>query len=123
MRARITPLQLSTALPSPYRFSEQLDDPKAVLLLTNDRANLALAEEAHISVMTIHAYVESVREQYPDLAELLAPEEDSFNADDVGESKGSKQSARRKGGQQQRVLLFDEHKPMSQLTAGIRQGR
>lgn len=89
-------------------------------LLTNDRANLALAQEAQISAMTIHAYVESVRDQYPDLAELLAPEESSA-ADEVVQSHGASQHNKRRGNQ--RVLLFEEHKPMSELTAGIRQGR
>lgn len=70
--------------------------------------------------MTIHSYVESVGEQYPDLAELLAPEESSA-AGDVGESNGPNQPVKRRGGE--RVLLFEEHKPMSELTAGIRQGR
>ncbi|CAN0534774.1 unnamed protein product, partial [Ectocarpus sp. 8 AP-2014] len=84
-------------------FSKQFGDSITVVLLTNDRANLSLAQDAKISAMTIHAYVESVRGQYPDLAELLAPEESSAAGD--------------------RVLLFEEHKPMSELTAGIRQGR
>lgn len=91
-----------------------------VTLLTNDRANLALAQEAKVSAMTIHSYVESVRGQYPDLAELLAPEESSA-ADDGGESNVPNRPANRRGGE--RVLLFEEHKPMSELTAGIQQGR
>ncbi|CAM9204183.1 unnamed protein product [Ectocarpus fasciculatus] len=102
-------------------FSKQIGDSIAVVLLTNDRANLSLAQDAKISAMTIHAYVESVRGQYPDLAELLAPEESSAADDDVGESNRDNQPQRRRGGQ--RVLLFQEHKPMSELTAGIRQGR
>lgn len=106
-------------LPYPRRFSQQLDDSAAVILLTNDRANLALAEEANIRAMTIHSYVESVREYYPDLAELLAPEESS--AMDEDQSKATNQTTKRRGGQ--RVLVFEEHKPMSELTAGIRQGR
>lgn len=89
-------------------------------LLTNDRANLALAKEANIPSMTIHSYVESVRVQYPDLAELLAPEA-SAAPDDADETPGGKKTARKQGGS--RVLLFEEHKPMSELTAGIRQGR
>lgn len=108
------------ALPYPPRFSQQLDDAAAVTLLTNDRANLALAQEADIRAMTIHSYVESVREQYPDLAELLAPEESS-SMDAEDQSKATNQTTNRRGGQ--RVLLFEEHKPMSELTAGIRQGR
>lgn len=107
-------------LPYLGRFSQQLDDSAAVTLLTNDRANLALAQEANIPAMTIHSYVESVREQYPDLAELLAPEESSAT-DDVDQSNATNHTAKRRGGQ--RVLLFEEHKPMSELTAGIRQGR
>lgn len=103
-----------------HRFGHQLDDSAAVTLLTNDRANLALAKEADIRAMTIHSYVESVREQYPDLAELLAPEESSA-MDVEDQSKVTKQTTKRRGGQ--RVLLFEEHKPMSELTAGIRQGR
>ncbi|CAM9805277.1 unnamed protein product [Ectocarpus sp. 6 AP-2014] len=101
-------------------FSKQFGDSIAVVLLTNDRANLSLAQDAKISAMTIHAYVESVRGQYPDLAELLAPEESSA-ADDVSELNRGNPPQRRTGGQ--RVLLFEEHKPMSELTAGIRQGR
>ncbi|CAM9455731.1 unnamed protein product [Pylaiella littoralis] len=101
-------------------FSKQFGGSIAVTLLTNDRANLALAQEAKVSAMTIHSYVESVGEQYPDLAELLAPEESSA-AGDVGESNGPNQPVKRRGGE--RVLLFEEHKPMSELTAGIRQGR
>ncbi|CAM9803551.1 unnamed protein product [Scytosiphon promiscuus] len=101
-------------------FAKQFDDAAAVTLLTNDRANLAQAQEAQISAMTIHAYVESMREQYPDLAELLAPE-DSSAPDEALQSNGTHQHKKRRG--DQRVLLFEEHKPMSELTAGIRQGR
>lgn len=102
------------------RFSKQFVDSIDVTLLTNDRANLALAQEAKVSAMTIHSYVESVRGQYPDLAELLAPEESSA-ADVRGESNAPRKPANRRGGE--RVLLFEEHKPMSELTAGIQQGR
>lgn len=70
--------------------------------------------------MTIHSYVDSVRVQYPDLVELLAPEA-STARDDAGEAASDNRSERKKGGS--RVLLFEEHKPMSELTAGIRQGR
>ncbi|CAM9215017.1 unnamed protein product [Hapterophycus canaliculatus] len=101
-------------------FSKQFDDSAAVVLLTNDRANLALAKEAKISATTIHAYVESVGEQYPDLAELLAPEE-SLATGDMVKPNGANQNKQRRG--DQRVLFFEEHKPMSELTAGIRQGR
>lgn len=69
--------------------------------------------------MTIHSYVESVRGNYPDLFELLAPEP-STESDKVQESSGSR-PIQRKGAE--RVLLFEEHKPMSELTEGIRQGR
>lgn len=101
-------------------FSKQLDDSVAVTLLTNDRANLTLAKEANIPAMTIHSYVESVRVQYPDLAELLAPEASSA-PDDADNTAGGNKSARKQGSS--RVLIFEEHKPMSELTAGIRQGR
>lgn len=107
-------------VPYPRRFSQQLDESAAVTLLTNDRANLALAQAAKIRAMTIHSYVESVREQYPDLAELLAPEESSA-MDVEGQSKAANQKTKRRGGE--RVILFEEHKHMSDLTAGIRQGR
>ena len=71
--------------------------------------------------MTIHSYVKSVQEQYPDLAELLAPEA-SVEADQGGSSNNSgNTSVQRRG--IQRVLLFEEHKPMSELKDGIRQGR
>lgn len=103
-----------------HRFAKQLGESIAVTLLTNDRANLALAKEANIPVMTIHSYIESVSEQYPDLAELLAPEV-STSEGDADHPPAGKKSARRQGGQ--RVLLYQEHKPMSELTAGIRQGR
>lgn len=89
-------------------------------LLTNDRANLKLAKEANIPAMTIHSYVESVRVQYPDLAELLAPEASSA-PDDAEHTAGGNRSTRKQGGS--RALLFEEHKPMSELTTGIRQGR
>lgn len=102
------------------RFAKQLGESIDVMLLTNDRGNLALAKEANIPAMTVHSYIESVRDRFPDLSELLAPEASS-GVDDIAESKGGKKSARRQGGQ--RVLLFQEHKPMSELTAGIRQGR
>lgn len=102
------------------RFAKQLGESIAVTLLTNDRANLALAKEANIPAMTIHSYIESVSEQYPDLAELLAPEV-STSEGDADHPPADKRSARRQGGQ--RVLLYQEHKPMSELAAGIRQGR
>lgn len=102
------------------RFSEQLGESVGVTLLTNDRANLLLAKEDNIPAMTIHSYVESVRSQYPDLAELVAPEASAGEEDVVG-LKDGKKASRKQGGQ--RALLFEEHKPMSELTAGIRQGR
>ncbi|CAM9627658.1 unnamed protein product, partial [Sphacelaria rigidula] len=101
-------------------FANQLGDSVNVTLLTNDRANLALAKEANISAETIHSYIESVHEQYPNLSELLAPEESSVT-DGAEPSKGQTRSARRASNA--RPLIFSEHKPMSELTAGIRQGR
>lgn len=68
--------------------------------------------------MTIHSYVESVGGNYPDLFELLAPE--PSDNEKVEGSSGSK-PIQRKGAE--RALLFEEHKPMSELTDGIRQGR
>lgn len=102
------------------RFASQLGKSIDVLLLTNDRANLSLAIEANIPAMTVHAYVESVSEQYPGLAELLAPETPTMEDDAESFMRGTG-STRRSGWQ--RPLLFREHKPMSELTAGIRQGR
>ncbi|CAM9533622.1 unnamed protein product [Discosporangium mesarthrocarpum] len=96
-------------------FKGQLGEAIEVLLLTNDRANLGKAKEANLQAMTIHSYVRSLHGEYPDLVELLAPEEsrDEFEAD---ASDGLK-------GYGQKPLVFPEHKPMSELMAGIRQGR
>ncbi|CAM9113155.1 unnamed protein product [Choristocarpus tenellus] len=99
-------------------FGKQLGNEVDVLLLTNDRANLGLAREANMSVMTIHSYVASLQGLYPDLPELLVPEE--ATATDASVANGTSEGARVPG---QRTLLFPEHRPMSELTAGIRQGR
>lgn len=69
--------------------------------------------------MTIHSYVESVGGTYPDLFERLAPEP-SAGSGKLQESNGSR-PIQRKGAE--RVYLFEEHKPMSEVTDGIRQGR
>lgn len=89
-------------------------------LLTNDRANLGLAKDAGVSAMSIHSYVKSLQEQYPDLSERMSPDA-SQQMDGVNSSKDGQESVTKGGNQRHHV--FQEHKRMSELTNGIRQGR
>lgn len=79
---------------------------------------MKLAVDAGLRALSIHSYVESLQAQYPDLAERLAVEgrqQDAAESRKDGQESGQKPGSRRH--------LFHEHKPMSELTAGIRQGR
>ncbi|XP_039134558.1 exosome complex exonuclease RRP44 homolog A [Dioscorea cayenensis subsp. rotundata] len=81
-----------------------------VLLITNDKDNRRKAVEEGLSAETIESYVRSLGR--PDLLDLVAlPTLQDVNMDDVEDLRPSK-----------RKLIYSEHKPMSEITAGLLRG-
>jgi len=99
-------------------YQTQLGDSVEVLLLTNDRENLRLAEADGLRAQTVHAFVASL----PNAAEvqdLLAPVHgaaDADGADDLS-ADGARSKRKRKDGQH-----YPPHLNMSELTAGLQSG-
>ncbi|KAG2323305.1 hypothetical protein Bca4012_058794 [Brassica carinata] len=91
-------------------YQKHLGDASQVLLVTNDRENKRKATEEGISAETIEAYVRSIGQ--PELLDLLAqPSAEDVTMEDADDSRPSK-----------RKLVYLEHKPMSEITAGLHRG-
>ncbi|KAG7584150.1 Ribonuclease II/R [Arabidopsis suecica] len=91
-------------------YQKHLGDTSQVLLVTNDRENKRKATEEGISAETIEAYVKSIGQ--PELLDLLAqPTNEDVTMEDADDSRPSK-----------RKLIYQEHKPMSEITAGLHRG-
>ncbi|KAG7636481.1 Ribonuclease II/R [Arabidopsis thaliana x Arabidopsis arenosa] len=91
-------------------YQKHLGDTSQVLLVTNDRENKRKATEEGISAETIEAYVKSLGQ--PELLDLLAqPTNEDITMEDADDSRPSK-----------RKLIYQEHKPMSEITAGLHRG-
>ncbi|KAF2575535.1 hypothetical protein F2Q70_00000958 [Brassica cretica] len=91
-------------------YQKHLGDTSQVLLVTNDRENKRKAIEDGISAETIEAYVKSIGQ--PELLDLLAqPTGEDVTMEDADDSRPSK-----------RKLVYLEHKPMSEITAGLHRG-
>ncbi|KAH7566149.1 hypothetical protein JRO89_XS08G0105000 [Xanthoceras sorbifolium] len=91
-------------------YQKHLGDATRVLLLTNDRENKRKATEEGIFAETIESYVKSLGQ--PDLLDLVVqPASVDVNMEDVEDSRPAK-----------RKVIYAEHKPMSEITSGLRHG-
>ncbi|KAL5754250.1 hypothetical protein ACOSP7_022470 [Xanthoceras sorbifolium] len=91
-------------------YQKHLGDATPVLLLTNDRENKRKATEEGIFAETIESYVKSLGQ--PDLLDLVVqPASVDVNMEDVEDSRPAK-----------RKVIYAEHKPMSEITSGLRHG-
>ncbi|KAJ0098239.1 hypothetical protein Patl1_29293 [Pistacia atlantica] len=91
-------------------YQKHLGDGTRVLLLTNDRENKRKATEEGIFAETIESYVKSLG--LPNLLDLLVqPASEDVNMEHVEDLRPSK-----------RKVIYPEHKPMSEITAGLRHG-
>ncbi|EFJ15219.1 hypothetical protein SELMODRAFT_180518 [Selaginella moellendorffii] len=91
-------------------FQKHLGDACTVVLLTNDLDNRTKANAEGINVFSVDHFVQSLGK--PELLDLVARSE-SENATpmEIEDSRPSK-----------RKIIYSEHKPMSEITAGIHQG-
>ncbi|KAH9710523.1 exosome complex exonuclease RRP44 [Citrus sinensis] len=91
-------------------YQKHLGDATKVLLVTNDRENKRKATEEGIFAETIESYVKSLGQ--PNLLDLLVhPASEDVNMEDVEDLRPSK-----------RKVIYPEHKPMSEITSGLRRG-
>lgn len=91
-------------------YQKHLGEGVRVLLLTNDRENKRKAIEEGIAAETVEAYVKSLGQ--PELLDLLVQ---SSNGDAVEAEVEDLRPAKKK-------LIYPEHKPMSEITAGLHRG-
>ncbi|KAI9165948.1 hypothetical protein LWI28_023382 [Acer negundo] len=91
-------------------YQKHLGGATRVLLVTNDRENKRKATEEGIFAETIESYVKSLEQ--PDLLDLVVqPASVDVNMEDIEDSRPSK-----------RKVIYAEHKPMSEITSGLRHG-
>ncbi|XAR73670.1 Exoribonuclease II [Bertholletia excelsa] len=91
-------------------YQNHLGDVTRVLLITNDKENKRKAIEERISAETVESYVKSLGQ--PELLDLLVqPQTEDLGMEDVDDIRPSK-----------RKIIYTEHKPMSDITAGLRHG-
>ncbi|KAF5753110.1 putative mitotic control protein dis3 [Tripterygium wilfordii] len=89
-------------------YQNHLGGQTRVLLITNDRENKRKATEEGISAETIESYVKSLGQ--PNLLDLLVkPVSEDVEMEDADALRPSK-----------RKVLYAEHKPMSEITSGLR---
>ncbi|GMP26912.1 hypothetical protein CsSME_00003152 [Camellia sinensis var. sinensis] len=91
-------------------YKNHLGDATRVLLITNDRENKRKATEEGISAETVESFVKSLGQ--PGLLDLLVqPHSEDVGMEEVEDLRPSK-----------RKILYTEHKPMSEITAGLHCG-
>ncbi|XP_002521738.2 exosome complex exonuclease RRP44 homolog A [Ricinus communis] len=91
-------------------YQTHLGDAAKVLLITNDRENKRKATEEGVVAETIEAYVKSLGQ--PALLDLLVqPSSEDTVMKEVEDLRPSK-----------RKVVYPEHKPMSEITAGLTSG-
>ncbi|GFY87749.1 ribonuclease II family protein [Actinidia rufa] len=91
-------------------YQNHLGNATRVLLITNDRENKRKATEEGISAETVESYVKSLGQ--PGLLDLLV----QTSSQDVGmEEVEDLRPSKRK-------IIYTEHKPMSEITAGLHRG-
>ncbi|PSS29976.1 Exosome complex exonuclease RRP44 A like [Actinidia chinensis var. chinensis] len=91
-------------------YQNHLGNATRVLLITNDRENKRKATEEGISAETVESYVKSLGQ--PGLLDLLVqPPSQDLGMEEVEDLRPSK-----------RKIIYTEHKPMSEITAGLHRG-
>ncbi|XP_058098266.1 exosome complex exonuclease RRP44 homolog A [Magnolia sinica] len=91
-------------------YQSHLGGSTSVLLITNDKENKRKATEEGISAETVESYVKSLGE--PALLDLVVnPTSEDVSMAEVEDLRPSK-----------RKVIFSEHKPMSEITAGLHRG-
>lgn len=91
-------------------YQTHLGGATRVLLITNDRDNKRKATEQGIFAETVESYVKSLGQ--PTLLDLLVqPTSEDVSMGDVEDLRPSKRKA-----------IYSEHKPMSEITAGLQRG-
>lgn len=91
-------------------YQKHLGSAVRVLLVTNDRENKRKANEEGILAETVESYVKSLGQ--PALLDLVAqPASEDMVMDGVEDLRPSK-----------RKVIYSEHKPMSEITAGLHRG-
>ncbi|CAO2834115.1 unnamed protein product [Amaranthus hypochondriacus] len=91
-------------------YQRHLGSVVRVLLITNDRENKRKAKEEGILAETVESYVKSLDQ--PSLLDLVAqPASEDVVMNDVEDLRPSK-----------RKVIYNEHKPMSEITAGLHRG-
>jgi exosome complex exonuclease DIS3/RRP44 len=105
-----------------------------IILLTDDANNRLKAKEMGVEALSAREYARLKSEQVPDLVDLVAAaaaehhlaEKESKEAGEKGGEGGS--SSKQSAGKQQnrtgkRQKVYDDHKPMSEINAGLKAGR
>lgn len=91
-------------------YQNHLGTAVPVLLITNDRENKRKALEEGISAETVESYVKSLDK--PELLDLIVQSSsEDVSMEDVEDLRPSK-----------RKVVYTEHKPMSEITAGLLRG-
>ncbi|VAI10157.1 unnamed protein product [Triticum turgidum subsp. durum] len=91
-------------------YQSHLGDSAKVLLVTNDRDNKRKATEEGLNAETVESYVRSLAQ--PGLLDLVVvPSSGDVAMEDVEDLRPSK-----------RKIVYNEHKPMSEITSGLRCG-
>ncbi|XP_057469203.1 LOW QUALITY PROTEIN: exosome complex exonuclease RRP44 homolog A-like [Actinidia eriantha] len=91
-------------------YQNHLGNATRVLLITNDRENKRKATEEGIFAETVESYVKSLGQ--PGLLDLLVqPSSQDVGMEEVEDPRPSK-----------RKIVYTEHKPMSEITAGLHRG-
>jgi exosome complex exonuclease DIS3/RRP44 len=83
-----------------------------VILVTNDRENKMIARKEGIEAVSIEEYVSKYVDTYPELGDLVAAPSESASS-----SRGSGTITNK------RNAIYELHKPMSELAAGIKAGK
>ena len=95
------------------------------MLVTNDVANLKLAQTEGLHALTVRQYIRSVEDKFPALLELVAATVDTVVTDDgsVGDA-GAPSSAVGVGvGGVGPTMYYSAHLPMSKIQEGLKSGK
>jgi hypothetical protein len=91
-----------------------------VILLTDDAANRRKAADMGVEALGSAAYAKQRAAEQPELQDLVAA---AAAAREDGEQGGSAPGEGDKGRAAKRQRVYEEHRPMSEVTAGIKAGR
>lgn len=100
--------------------------PPQVLLLTDDADNRRKAGELGIAAVSSLEYAKQRAADAPELADLVtaaAAREAAAGAAERREGPGGEDGGGGGGRAAKKRRVYEEHKPMSEITAGIKEGR